>query len=255
MKECSTCLCKKPKSEFNKQSANKDGLRGQCRECQKLTRRAYYEKTKDHKKEYAKANEGHIKEYQKKYYQSNQERLKENSKSHRDNNKDYYKEYNAKYQEDNQDSIRAKKKEYYAENKEYFLDKFKRYRKDNREYYKSYSKGYLRERRKTDPLFRLAHNIRNLILISFTYNGYSKEAKTFEILGCTFEEFKVHIEKQFTDGMSWDNRGLWHLDHIYPVSKAADEEHLIKLNHYTNFQPLWAMDNLRKGNKLPDELA
>jgi hypothetical protein len=53
--------------------------------------------------------------------------------------------------------------------------------------------------------------------------------------------------------MSWSNRELWHLDHIYPVSKALNEEHLIQLNHYTNFQPLWAEDNIRKGNKIPKE--
>jgi len=50
--------------------------------------------------------------------------------------------------------------------------------------------------------------------------------------------------------MTWENQGLWHMDHIYPVSRATDEEHLIKLNHYTNFQPLWAEDNIKKSNKI-----
>jgi hypothetical protein len=50
--------------------------------------------------------------------------------------------------------------------------------------------------------------------------------------------------------MDWNNQGQWHLDHIYPVSLATNETHLIKLNHYTNFQPLWAIDNIKKGNKL-----
>ena len=50
--------------------------------------------------------------------------------------------------------------------------------------------------------------------------------------------------------MSWENAGQWHYDHIYPVSLAKDEEELIRLNHYTNFQPLWAEDNLRKGSKI-----
>ena len=52
--------------------------------------------------------------------------------------------------------------------------------------------------------------------------------------------------------MNWDNLGEWHLDHIYPVSLSKDEEELIKLNHYTNFQPLWAIDNMIKGNKIID---
>ena len=80
--------------------------------------------------------------------------------------------------------------------------------------------------------------------------SYHKNSKTKEILGCSFEKFKVHLEKQFKDDMSWENQGKWHLDHIYPVSLAKDEEELIKLNHYTNFQPLWAFDNISKGNKI-----
>lgn len=80
--------------------------------------------------------------------------------------------------------------------------------------------------------------------------GYSKTSKTYKILGCSYEEFKQYLESQFTNGMTWENAGEWHLDHIYPVSLATDEEHLIKLNHYTNFQPMWAEDNLKKGNRI-----
>jgi len=86
--------------------------------------------------------------------------------------------------------------------------------------------------------------------MSIRNKGYTKKSKTYEILGCTFEEFKLHIESQFTNKMSWDNRSEWHLDHIIPISSAKTEEEVIKLNHYTNFQPLWAIDNLRKGNKI-----
>lgn len=111
-----------------------------------------------------------------------------------------------------------------------------------------------RQRKEIDSLFKLRENVCCLIRNSITNSGYSKDTKTFNILGCTYEFFMIWIENQFTDGMTWDNRSLWHLDHIYPVSRALNEEHLIKLNHYTNFQPLWAADNIRKGNKLPEEL-
>ena len=99
-------------------------------------------------------------------------------------------------------------------------------------------------------MFKLRCNIRCLIRNSIKNNSFKKSSKTAEILGCSYEEFKQHIENQFQEGMSWDNRSLWHLDHIYPVSLAKSEEHLIQLNNYTNFQPLWAEDNLRKGNKI-----
>jgi hypothetical protein len=98
----------------------------------------------------------------------------------------------------------------------------------------------------------LINSFRNLISNSLKRKGYSKKSRTYEILGCTYEEFKLYIEKQFTKGMNWENKGQWHFDHIYPISLAKDEEELIRLNHYTNFQPLWAIDNLKKSNKIID---
>lgn len=106
-------------------------------------------------------------------------------------------------------------------------------------------------RMENDELFKLTCNIRNLIRISIKGRGYSKKSNTYNILGCSFSEFKLHIESQFKDWMSWDNYGLyngdldygWDLDHIIPVSSAVDEQGIIKLNHYTNFQPLCSYTN------------
>lgn len=81
-------------------------------------------------------------------------------------------------------------------------------------------------------------------------SSYSKKSLTHEILGCSYSEFKTHIESQFIDGMSWDNRSEWHIDHKIPVSSAKTEEELIALNHYSNLQPLWALDNMKKGAKM-----
>lgn len=100
-----------------------------------------------------------------------------------------------------------------------------------------------------DPLFKLSHTIRNLIKNSIKKQGYSKTSKTYNILGCSYEFFKIYIEDKFDDKMSWDNHGkYWHLDHIIPISWAKDEEELYKLNHYTNYQPLSAIENLSKNN-------
>jgi hypothetical protein len=79
--------------------------------------------------------------------------------------------------------------------------------------------------------------------------GKVKKSKSYEILGCSFLEFKEHLENKFLDGMDWTNYGEWHLDHIKPISLAKNEKELLELNHYTNFQPLWAFDNISKGNK------
>lgn len=71
-----------------------------------------------------------------------------------------------------------------------------------------------------------------------------------EIVGLDKEEFKSYIQNKFTEGMSWDNYGKWYLDHIIPLCNAKDENEALLLNHYTNLQPLWAEDNLRKNRKL-----
>ena len=92
--------------------------------------------------------------------------------------------------------------------------------------------------------------MRNLIKNSLVRQGYTKKSKTYEILKISYDEFILYIESKFQDGMSWDNYGKWHLDHIIPLSIAESEIELLKLNHYTNFQPLWAADNIKKSNKL-----
>jgi hypothetical protein len=118
---------------------------------------------------------------------------------------------------------------------------------------KEYFNKYQRDRRKTDSLYKMTWNIRTSISQSFlrTCNGkFVKKNKTQEILGCSFEFFLNFISSQFKDGMSLERFSEIHLDHIIPISSAKTEEEIIKLNHYTNFQPLWASDNFKKGNKI-----
>jgi hypothetical protein len=82
-------------------------------------------------------------------------------------------------------------------------------------------------------------------------NHIRKSAKTIDLIGCTWSDFKLHIEHQFTVGMSWENRSLWHIDHIKPCAKfdLTDPEQRKLCFHYTNMQPLWAADNLSKHKK------
>jgi hypothetical protein len=80
-----------------------------------------------------------------------------------------------------------------------------------------------------------------------------KSKKTIQILGCSFEEFKVYIESQFTEEMCWENYATyWQLDHKTPISWAKNENEVYELNHYTNFQPLHWKENISKGNKRSD---
>jgi len=107
--------------------------------------------------------------------------------------------------------------------------------------------------RQTNPLYRFKKSIRSRIERALKENDFRKDKKTNEFLGATIDFVKKHLEKQFTKGMTWGNRGFtgWHIDHIIPLSSAKNEEDLIKLFHYTNLQPLWRHDNLTKSNKIP----
>jgi len=140
---------------------------------------------------------------------------------------------------------------YYANNKEKVKERNTKWKRDNKDKIKSYKK----QRLKNDFLFKCSHAIRKCINTGLRRHGYSKNSKTEKILGCSFQEFKVHIENQFLDGMNWENRSDWHLDHIMPLSMAKSYDEIIRLNHYRNFRPMWASDNIKKSNKTPETLV
>jgi hypothetical protein len=154
------------------------------------------------------------------------------------------KENKKRYYTKNMEDIKSKTKEYYAKN----IDKIKENKKNYAQKNKDSRNKYLKMLYETDTMYKLSVNMRSSILKAFKRNGYKKNSKTFLILGCSFEDLKIHIENQFKEGMSWLNHGEWHIDHKIPLSWAKDEEELIKMCHYTNLQPLWAFENLSKKN-------
>lgn len=125
------------------------------------------------------------------------------------------------------------------------------------EYQKKIRKYWLESSRvKNDPMRRSKAAIRKLIYSSLKIRNVSKSKmclRTEEILGCDLTYFKEYIESQFTEGMTWLNHGEWHLDHIIPMDAAETVDEVIKLNHWTNFQPLWAKDNYGKYYHILDE--
>ena len=145
-----------------------------------------------------------------------------------------------------------KREVYYPKNRLKILENQKEYQKDNLKERLVYNSSYVKKRKKEDPLYRFRLAISRNIRDSFKRGnkGYYKTNKSENILGCNIENFRLHIESLFTDGMSFDNYGDWELDHITPISSAKTLEEIEKLCHYTNYQPLWAEDNLQKSNKI-----
>ena len=110
-----------------------------------------------------------------------------------------------------------------------------------------------RERRATDPLFALKDRLRSRVSKSLKRKGFKKSTKTALMLGCTYEEFRAHIERLFLPGMSWANFSDGHIDHIVPLDAADTEAEVYALNHYTNLRPMWGPDNITKSDTLPEE--
>ena len=110
--------------------------------------------------------------------------------------------------------------------------------------------AYKKRKRAQDPLFRLRSNVGTAIANALSAQGHVKRKSTVEILGCSFDQLRQHLESQFLPHMTWHNRQLWHIDHIIPVAFAQSESELLQLNHYSNLRPIWRMDNLTKSDSI-----
>ena len=148
-------------------------------------------------------------------------------------------------------------KKYYESNKEKCVEKAKEYRQKYPEKIKKAHKKYSLKnpkrkiiRRKIDIEYRIKENLRTRV--HHAVRGISKKSdKTMNLIGCDFNILKKHLENQFKENMSWENYGKWHIDHIKPCSlfDLTNEEEQRKCFHYSNLQPLWALENLIKNNK------
>jgi len=209
-KRCIVCNEEKLLKEFSKRKDSKDSRRNNCKLCEKNNKKKYYEENKDC--------------------------FKKSHKIYADKNKDKIREYRIIYEEENKDKIKSRNKEYYLKNKKEIAKKYANWRKN---------------KLKNDPFFKLKYSINNSIRRGFRRSKFNKNSKTIDILGCTYSEFREYLELKFEPWMNWNNYGLydgseglgWDLDHIIPTSSATTEKELIKLNHYTNFQPLCSYIN------------
>ena len=128
------------------------------------------------------------------------------------------------------------------------LDKIKKQQSSSSQ--KKRRNAHRRKKIKTNPIFAMAIRVRKRTQHSIKRFKNQRKCKTQKMLGCDWSHLKIHLESKFTDGMSWENRSMWHIDHIIPLASAKSIEEVVKLCHYTNLQPLWAADNLSKGSKI-----
>jgi len=191
-------------------------------------------------------------QYLKEYQIKNKDRIKKQKKNKYLENREYILEKAKKYRQENRDRINAWAKKYRQENVELLRERDKKYRDNNYEKQRRLKRNNFNRYMRENPNFKIGITLRNQLRQALKNNSVKKTISVIKLLGCSIQEFKEYISKKFTEGMSWDNHGEWHLDHIRPIASFDNLEDIKqqeKCFHYTNFQPLWASENIRKGAK------
>ena len=175
-------------------------------------------------------------------------------------------EYARIYREKNREKINARirlwsksekaqenKKKYYIKTRDKQLKYWVEYRKKpkNKKKFNEYFNKWINKKLKEDPHFKLKQNLSHRIYTALKVKGISKSKRTKELIGCTIDQLWQHLKSKFQPGMTRDNYGKWQIDHIKPCAlfDLTDPKQQVICFHYTNLQPLWAVDNLKKGAK------
>lgn len=205
---------------------------GCCYTCSLLKAKNYAKKNPDKRRERKAKNIELYRATARAYVQKNFEKLKKQ----REEKKQHTRERERKYNVKNADRIKAKKLEWYSKNKE----KVKLYGKKRYELIKN------------DRDFRLKKVMR--MMVQRVLKGKYKKSRTVEMLGYNHQDLINHIESTWQDGMSWENYGEWHIDHVKPISWFFKNDILdVKMiNALENLQALWAKDNLSKGDRFEE---
>ena len=223
-KRCSKCKECKSIELFNKQKSSKDGLRSECRQCQKLYRALWYRKNSETEKAKART-----------YAQANPEKRKQNWEKWYSNNKEKKREYNKQWWDDHP--------EYKGE-----------YREVNRDQINERENKRRRERYATDIQYNIKCKLRSRLRAAL--KGKSKAASTMKLTGCSLQFIENYLENQFTNEMTWENMGAyWDIDHIIPF--AAFDLSIHRNQHivcwYKNLQPLSGPENNKKSDHYEEE--
>lgn len=155
-----------------------------------------------------------------------------------------------RYYERNKEEITKRQRAKYAENIDFEKEKRRNRLLLNQDFIRKRNREYVKKKRETDPVFLVKVRLRRRLSNIFNSFSNKKPCNTKKLIGTDWSTCKKHLECLFKEGMGWENRSEWHIDHIIPLASAKTEEEMIKLCHYTNLQPLWAIENIRKGAKI-----
>lgn len=225
-KTCTGCGKEKSSNDFGNDKSKKDGKRPQCRTCKS-----------EQDKKYKLANKEKYKEKGKEYYENNSEKIKERAKQWYLDNKEHHLATSKLWRQNNFQKWKDGKNRWHQANKQKMME---------------YINNYIKEKYRTDINYRIkticAARIRQVV---------RKDNSTFDMLGCSVDFFKLWIEYQFYDNLSWDNMGsLWHFDHVIPCASFnfENDEEIERCFNWRNLRPLVASENLSKHDKILDDV-
>lgn len=214
-KQCRMCGITKFFCEFVADKRTKDGVGARCKDCHTAAGRAW-----------------------------------------RINNPGKQRECEEAYRADNREIIKVRSKEYFSANKDAHADRVRSYRSRNPDKVAQFN-ATSHANRSSSPKYRVESAIRTAVNRTIRFGA--KEARTFELLGYSSGDLMAHLERQFSDGMSWDNYGEWHIDHKTPLTaheyETAEDADFKRAWALSNLQPLWALDNIKKGGRIIEMAA
>lgn len=242
-KVCTKCKEDKSLGDYYKNRLCKFGVESKCSICKsKYAKQHYIE------------NKSEISIRCKKYISNNKEKVSERLSKYEKNNKQKIAIRKKLYREKNIEKITKKQKLYKSKNKDIISIKNKIYASNNKEKIAKRICLWARKKRKDCPLQKVKDNLRARTYQAFKNKKWHKGGPTELLLGVSFEIARLHIEKQFTKGMTWNNngkgQGKWNIDHSIPISSAKTEQEMEILCHYSNLKPMWSIENIKKSNKI-----
>lgn len=226
MKECTKCHVQYDDIEknFTKERSRPSGYRPNCKACDTIKAKSWRIRNKD--------------------------KVKKDKKDYYNDKKDYIKCKSLKYQKDNKSKVNMKNKRWADKNKSKVKTFQKKYREENRDIINAKARKNWNESYWNDVTFRLVRLIKLRYYHAIKSSDSKKGGRTLEMIGCTIDQLKSHLQSLFLPGMSWDNYGKWHVDHIRPCASfdLKDIEQQKLCFNYINLRPLWEFDNLSKNS-------
>ena len=253
-KKCNLCGETKVFGDFYSYKSSADGLNARCKECIKSRQREYNSRNKSviakKRRDYVASNKEKVDVTNAKYRNKNRLLIRKKAKDFYYQNKDKVRNRAKELYKANARQRRLDRRSYYQKNREQACLTQREYQKQNREYLNAYRSAYWKQRKQNDPAVKMRYVQYDLIrrmLCSERVAGL----RTQDRLGYSPEKLVSRIECQFSPGMSWQNYGDWHIDHKIPIthflSRGETRPHIISA--LSNLQPMWAFDNLSKGNR------